>query len=143
MLASKLRFYSRLQLAAASLKKAADAALLGAAGLTTAQAALMTVIAGEAGATQKYVARALGLNESAVTAMVTRLMRSGFVARTRSPDDARAWCLTLTEAGRAALDRAAGPFQTINAGIEESLADHDLKTVTEALDRLTARFGKD
>ena len=68
MSASKSRLYHRLQLAAHRLQKSADRAVLAAAEITTAQAAVLMLVAGGANS-QREVATQLGLNESAVTAM--------------------------------------------------------------------------
>ena len=71
MSASKSRLYHRLQLAAHRLQKSADRAVLAAAEITTAQAAVLTLVAGGA-VSQREVATQLGLDESAVTAMARR-----------------------------------------------------------------------
>ena len=73
MSASKHRVYHRLQLAAHRLQKAADRAVMAAAGITTAQAAVLSIVAADGPVTQLSVARKLGLNESAMTAMIARL----------------------------------------------------------------------
>ena len=73
MSASKHRIYHRLQLAAHRLQKAADRAVMAAAGITTAQAAVLSIVAADGPVSQRNVARKLGLNESAMTAMIARL----------------------------------------------------------------------
>ena len=96
MTAASLRLYARLQSAAHLVKKAADRALIDAAGVTTAQAAVLAVVAAAeksdaTGPTQKTVAAALALNESAMTAMVSRLIVLHYLKRERNRDDRRAW----------------------------------------------------
>ena len=74
--------------------------LLDAAAVTTAQAAVLTIVAARENATQSDVADALGFNESAVTAMATRLLKLGLLERVRSATDGRAWCLRVSTAGQ-------------------------------------------
>ena len=119
--AGRERLYHLLQTAAHRLKTRADRDSQGVAGVTAAQAAVMFVIARERATTQRRVADQLKLNESAVTGMVGRLMEAGFVARTPSPTDGRAWTVTLTPAGEAALDRFRVNLDALNADITAAL----------------------
>lgn len=135
-----LRIYHRVQLAAHRLQKSADRALIGAAGITAAQAAVLTLVEAAPGSTQRALARRLGFNESAITAAVGRLETSGALTRQRAPDDGRARVLTQTASGRDALERARAAFGDINARIGESLDDAALHQLADALDRLTAAF---
>ncbi|OHB30632.1 MAG: hypothetical protein A2790_23295 [Phenylobacterium sp. RIFCSPHIGHO2_01_FULL_69_31] len=119
--AGRERLYHLLQTAAHRLKTRADRDSQGVAGVTAAQAAVMFVIARERATTQRRVAEQLKLNESAVTGMVGRLMEAGFVARAPSPTDGRAWTVTLTPAGEAALDRFRVNLDALNAEITAAL----------------------
>ncbi|WP_068878643.1 MULTISPECIES: MarR family winged helix-turn-helix transcriptional regulator [unclassified Phenylobacterium] len=119
--AGRERLYHLLQTAAHRLKTRADRDSQGVAGVTAAQAAVMFVIARERATTQRRVAEQLKLNESAVTGMVGRLMEAGFVSRAPSPTDGRAWTVTLTSAGEAALDRFRVNLDALNAEITAAL----------------------
>lgn len=119
--AGRERLYHLLQTAAHRLKTRADRDSQGVAGVTAAQAAVMFVIARERATTQRRVAEQLKLNESAVTGMVGRLMEAGFVSRAPSPTDGRAWTVTLTPAGEAALDRFRVNLEALNADITAAL----------------------
>lgn len=140
MPASRNRLYHRLQSAAHRLKKAADREVAGAAAITTAQASVLSIVAETRGATQKDVALQLGLNESAVTAMANRLVDAGYLERSRSTRDARAWELMLTSAGEAALEDVRAPFRRINAAIESVMSEAEIDAMADALDRLIDRF---
>lgn len=50
------------------------------------------------------IAHAMTLRTGTVTAMLDRLERAGFVARSPNPDDRRSTFIDLTDAGRTALD---------------------------------------
>lgn len=121
MTAHSSRFYHALQIAAHRLQKRADQALMEAAGISTAQSAVLVFVAGKPGMRQNQVAATLGLNESAVTAMVNRLKSLGLIERRRSLEDSRAWELEVTESGQAALKAIESPFAEINALIDTAL----------------------
>lgn len=140
MNASKLRIYHRLQIAAHSLRKAADRTVLDAAGITVAQAAVLTVAASGPDVTQREVATALRLNESAVTAMVSRLLKLGLLERTPNASDNRAWRLSLTTSGEAALQASRKSFAAINARIESKLSDPEIEQLAGLLDRIAGAF---
>jgi len=135
MSASSVRIYHRLQITAHELKKVADRAVSDF-GVTTAQLAVMALIDAEGQATQREVASELGVNESAVTAMVRRLHALGFVARSHDEADARVRRLELTEEGRDMLAAAGTPFARINAAIDAVLSEDDLELLAETLDRV-------
>lgn len=140
MTAAKLRLYARLQSAAHLMKKAADRALMDAAGVTTAQAAVLAIVAGEKKPAQKVVADKLGLNESAVTAMANRLIALNYLKREKDPDDRRAWRLILTREGKTAITRIKDPFGEINAQIESALGTDNLEAFADSLSALTKTF---
>lgn len=140
MSAAQYRLYHRLQLAAHRLKKAADRTLVGVEGLTAAQGAVLAVIAAEGRPSQRRVAAVLGLNESAMTAMVGRLMTLGAIERLPSPDDSRAWSLQLTETGLAALQRIETSFATINSELDTILDAAEADRLADYLARIEAAF---
>lgn len=139
MSAKRLRLYHRLQLAAHRAQKAADAAVLAAGGVTTAQAAVLAVVKRSAPVTQRGVASQLGLSEAAVATMTTRLLRDRLLKRSVDPDDGRAWRLQLSAEGDQALARIEPAFRRINRGLEQALGD-ELDAFAAALERVATRF---
>lgn len=85
------------------------------------------------------LAEGSGLDSSTVSRQVSHLERDGFVARAPNPDDARAVVLSLTRAGRHALDRLTAARRSI---LEEALAGWDDADVRE-LARLAPRLADD
>jgi DNA-binding MarR family transcriptional regulator len=140
MNASKLRLYHRLQIAAHALRKAADRTVLDAAGISVAQAAVLTVAASGPNVTQRDVAKALRLNESAVTTMVPRLLKLGLLERTPNANDSRAWRLSPTDSGEAALQASRKAFAPVNARIESELSEIEIEQLAGLLDRITEAF---
>jgi DNA-binding MarR family transcriptional regulator len=142
MSASKHRLYLHLQLAAHHVKKQADRALMDAAALTTAQAAVLSLLSEGKKVTQRTVAETLGQNESAVTAMIRRLMKLGYVDRKRDSTDARAWLLEITPEGRTALAGVAVPFSRINETFEKALSVEEIANLSDYLARINAAFSR-
>lgn len=140
--ARKARLYHRLQLAAHRAKKAADRALAPA-GVTTAQAAVLAIVARPDGATQRDVAQLLAVNESAVTTMAARLIEAGFVHRARDGADARAWRLTLAPAGKQAREEVEARFARVNAALEAALTEEEIARLGDCLERIAACFEKE
>ncbi len=142
MSASKSRLYHKLQIAAHRLQKVADRALLAEAEINTAQAAVLAVIGAQGSATQRDVAGQLGINESAMTPMVGRLLEMGLLKRVRDDDDVRAWRLLLSDNGRSALKRVEQPFRHINQKIEAVLTAEEIMRLADYLKRIAATFDK-
>lgn len=138
--AAQHNLYWRLQLTAHFMQKRADRNLGSDAGITTAQTGVLAVIAKGQGVTQKDVAKALGLNESAVTAMVRRLIALDYVTRRKSDKDARAKILTLTDSGLAVRKNVRPPFRKINEEIASALSDSEMAQLSDYLERLTRTF---
>lgn len=139
MSAKRLRLYHRLQLAAHRAQRAADAAVMDAGGITTAQAAVLAVIQRSAPISQRAVAGQLGLSEAAVATMTTRLLRLGMLKRSADPADARAWRLELSAAGQQALERIEPAFRRINLALEIALGSK-LEAFATALDGIAKTF---
>lgn len=140
--AAELRLYHRLQRAAHRLQKAADRAFIEAAGVSTAQAAVLALVGDGTATTQRDVAVRIGLNESAITAIVDRLERAGVIARARHPGDGRAWRLVLTVQGQQTLQRTRAPMAAINRRIESVVSAAERATLADGLARIEAEFGE-
>jgi|TARA_R100001244_G_scaffold9454_5_gene11498 DNA-binding MarR family transcriptional regulator len=134
MSAKELRFYSRLQIAAHTLKKRSDRQLLDVAGVTTAQISALAIVASETAATQSMLANQLGLNGSAVTPMVRRLIDMDMLRRVRDESDGRAWLLELTPAGRETLDKAALITDQTSDAVDRLLGKKTIATVVAAME---------
>ena len=72
--------------------------------------------------------------------MVARLMKLGYLERTRSPTDGRAWELRLTPKGRGALKRMGAPFRELNCEIADALGLEGTDEAARLLLALVHRF---
>lgn len=79
---------------------------MGPDGLTQRQYAVLTAAAASDSPTQTDLVQATGIDRSTLADMVARLAGRGLLARARSTADGRAKAVSLTEAGRLALEQA-------------------------------------
>jgi MarR family transcriptional regulator, organic hydroperoxide resistance regulator len=138
MSVSDERIYHLLQLAAHKMRVYADEQCLAAAGVTTAQAALLHIVSRKPGVMQRGVAVALKQRESAMTAMVKRLCEADMLERRKSESDSRAWALFLTEKGKAALEEIGRPLELINERLTTAIGSNEVSPFADVLRSLAA-----
>ena len=86
-------------------------------GLTPATFALLNVLGARTGAIQRELSADMGVDPSAMVALIDELERAGMVERRRRPDDRRAWEVTITSKGR----RALGAARRLAKGVEDEV----------------------
>jgi DNA-binding MarR family transcriptional regulator len=91
----------------------------------------------ERSATASEVARRLRLTPAAVTALVDRLERRGFVRRTRDPDDRRKLTLEATEKARELASAVREPLSRAEQDLLEDFSLTELWSVIRFLDAST------
>lgn len=106
---------------------------ISAAGVTTAQAGALFVIAGKPGVTQREIARALKQQESAVNGMIARLLEAKLVERKDSASDNRAWSLFMTRKGERALKALRKVLNDINARLTGALGEDGIRDLAASL----------
>jgi DNA-binding MarR family transcriptional regulator len=79
---------------------------LGAGAITQRQFAVLAAASEHDGATQTDLVRMTGIDRSTMAEMAARLISKGLLERRRSPFDARANAVSLTDAGRTVLEEA-------------------------------------
>jgi DNA-binding MarR family transcriptional regulator len=136
--AHESRLYHQLQLAAHLSRKHADREVSAATGLTVAQVAVLHAIAASGDATQRDVAAQLGVNESAVTPMVRRLVESGHV--TRADRDGRTRRLTLTDLGATAVRASRRAFRPVNQTLAGELTAAEVDELARQLKAIVERL---
>jgi DNA-binding MarR family transcriptional regulator len=122
------------------LKKAADRRVLSSTGLTTAQIGVMAIIKAQGKTNQRLISQKMGLNESAVTALIAKLKAMDLIKRERSQEDKRAFEIALTQQGRERLEASAEPFQEINRKISNALNDQDIELLDGILRKVSEQF---
>jgi DNA-binding MarR family transcriptional regulator len=136
----KLSRLDKAIVAVAHAHRRRAAELLAPLGLHPGQDVLLSVLSKRASATQAQLARILRVEPPTLAVMVRRLEASGFVHRSRTPEDARVKIVSLTTAGqiaaRAAEIAMAQLFQITRTSLGDNEADID--TLTQLLERVAA-----
>lgn len=96
--------------------------LAGPQGLTQRQFAVLSAAAAREGLTQSDLVRATGIDRSTLADLVARMIKKGLLARKKSESDARANAVSLTEAGRAALEDAQPKMAAVDARLLKLLS---------------------
>lgn len=105
-------------------------------GLTTAQAAALSIIAKEGSVSQRELADQLSQRESAITTMAARLQNAGYITKQRSKTDSRIWQLKPTKTGLTALRKMKKPFNLINQVLDENLDAAETKRIANDLKKI-------
>ncbi len=130
------RVYSRMQIAAQVFRKVTDRQLVEVAGITAAQLGVLSRVGAAHELNQTSLARDLRLNDSAITAMVKRLMTLGMLEKTRSESDSRAWALKLSAKGEKAIEKANAQPLPINRRIDAEFGAGSLTDFVDKLNRI-------
>ena len=109
-------------------------------GLTTPQLMVLEHLDERHEATPKTIAQSVGVAQATATALIEKLEARGFVTRRRGESDRRQFWLSLTEAGREALDAAPDPLQRRFADQFEQLSDWEQSMLIASLERITAEI---
>ena len=121
------------------LLKWADTVLMEELSVTSAQLAALFVLQKEDGCLLKELSRALGLNNSAITGLVSRMQRAGLVDKRSCNEDGRASRAYITPRG-AATATASIPFiDQFNGAVTEGFSDDEMETVCRFLGSVIER----
>jgi hypothetical protein len=101
---------------------------LGDGALTPRQIIVLAAIAVAEGASQTALVDATGVDRSTMADIIKRLLQRGLLSRRRTKEDARAYAVKLTEAGRRTLETAAPVMERVEL---ELLATIPAKKRTE------------
>jgi DNA-binding MarR family transcriptional regulator len=107
-------------------------------GLPTGSLTVLSLIAANPGSSQTVLARAAGLNKSALVGIVDELEKQGLAARDRSASDRRRNQLSVTSAGEAAMKAM---FERVRKGeetVREALGTSEHRRLLALLDRANA-----
>ena len=140
MSAKPHRLIYKLSLAQHRLLKSADAAFKEAGGISMTQLGVLLFLQKSPGALLKDVSDALGVNASAITALIGRMEDAGLVRRQPSNDDQRAIHLYATTSGLAKAASARTILGRLNARLTGDFSEREIATVARFLDATIERF---
>ena len=108
--------------------------------VTTTQYRVLVACAEKEGLSQQGIINATGIDRSTVSQVVQLLIRKGLVKRRRTRHDARAYAVSVTEAGREVLRASEPIIERIDEAIVEALPATRAKAFISNLRAIVAAF---
>lgn len=105
-------------------------------GVTVAQWPVLSSLYSGKSQTPAELAAHIGLNRSAITRLLDRLEKKGFVERQSSAHDGRSYSIRLTESGRGIVPKLAELSQAVNAQFLSGLSPGEKSRFEETLHRM-------
>ena len=139
MSATPHRLIYKLSLAQHRLMKSADLAFREAAGISATQLGVLFFLQKSPGALLKDLSGALGVNASAITALIARMEDAGLLRRQASRDDQRTVHLFATTSGLAKAAAARPILARLNARLTSGFSEREIATVARFLDTILER----
>ena len=122
------------------LLKAIDATYKDALGITSTQLGVLFILEKNPGAFLKEVSEELGINASAITALIGRMEEARLVRRQGSAEDGRAVHLFATAEGLAKAAAAKPILARLNARLTHDFSERDVAAVARFLNAILERF---
>ena len=134
------RLFHLMSLAQHRLLKAIDATYKEALGISSTQLGVLFILEKKPGALLKEVSEELGINASAITALIGRMEDARLVRRQDSAEDGRAVHLFATVEGIAKAAAAKPVLARLNARLTHGFTERDITTVGRFLNAILERF---
>jgi DNA-binding MarR family transcriptional regulator len=110
-------------------------------GPSSRQHAVLMAVARNTGASQAAIVDATGIDRSTTSEMVPRLVKKGWLQRRRAKDDARAYALRLTAAGRKVIRGSQGAASETDGKMLAPLSTPRRAVLVNALSKIVERYG--
>jgi DNA-binding MarR family transcriptional regulator len=104
-------------------------------GLKTGAFSTLALIAANPGCSQTALARALGMDKSAIVPMIDELEQRGLARRVRSSEDRRRHALEVTGAAQTLIDQMHGAVAAVGAPIREAMTPEEYRQLLSLLER--------
>jgi DNA-binding MarR family transcriptional regulator len=104
-------------------------------GLKTGGFSTLALIAANPGCSQTELARALGMDKSAVVAVIDDLEAKGLARRVRSAEDRRRHALEATASARSLIDQMHAAVQAVGRPIRQALSPEEYRLLLSLLER--------
>jgi len=135
----KPRLFYMMSLAQHRLMKTTDAAFKPL-GISGAQLGVLFLLEKRPGAMLKDVSDGLGINASAITALIGRMEDAGLVRRRPSDDDGRAVHMFATAEGLARIAAVKPVLARLNARLTADFSEREIATIARFLNAILDRF---
>lgn len=134
------RLFTLINKAQHRMLKFADTQCESRLGFSSTQAGALFFIAKNEGCLQKALSAATGLNQSAITGLISRMEKNGLIDRKPCSDDGRASRLYLSDKGAAKLSEIFPLLGELNTKIKGDFTEDELETVARFLNYINSSF---
>jgi DNA-binding MarR family transcriptional regulator len=134
------RLFHLMSLAQHRLLKAVDAACKDALDISSTQLGVLFILEKHPGALLKEVSEQLGINASAITALIGRMEDAGLIRRQGSAEDGRSVHLFVTANGLAKSSAAKPILARLNARLTSDFSEREIATIARFLNAILERF---
>jgi DNA-binding MarR family transcriptional regulator len=100
---------------------------------------ILSVLAANPGIRQGSAGESLGIQRANMVTLINELVEAGLVDRQVSPDDRRAFCLTLTERGKAVHADCAARIRAHEDALLSDFSHDERRMLIQLLSRIEAR----
>ncbi len=108
--------------------------------ISISQAAALMFIEKNEGCQQKQLSKALALNHSAITGLVSRMEKNNLISRQPCNEDGRASRLHLTSLGSSKLPLIFPLIRSLNEVLTEDFTIEEISTITKFLNHVLEKF---
>ena len=104
-------------------------------GLKTGAFSTLALISANPGCSQTALARALGMDKSAVVPIIDELEQRGLARRVRSSEDRRRHALEVTDAAQALIDQMNAAVSAVGRPIRQAMTAEEYRLMLSLLER--------
>jgi DNA-binding MarR family transcriptional regulator len=108
--------------------------------ITVAQSGILFLLKQQDRRMISELGRILGIENSAMTGLVDRLEKSGFVTRVMDPADRRALLICATTAGLKEVEKAKPIIRTVNEAIKTGFSENEIEILKKILAGIMEKF---
>lgn len=113
--------------------------LVGSAGITQRQFAVLVTVAEHEGLSQTGLVEKTGIDRSTLADIIKRMAQRGLIKRSRTRHDARAYAVKLSDHGRKVLEETLPAVKKVEKGLLSSLTDSEQKQLIDYLGKLVSK----
>ncbi len=108
--------------------------------ITVAQSGILFLLKQQDRRMMSELGSILGIENSAMTGLVDRLEKSGFVTRVMAPSDRRALLICATPAGLKEVEKAKPIIRRVNDAIKAGFSEPEVDVLKKVLAEIRAKF---
>jgi len=108
--------------------------------VTLAQSGVLFLLQQQDRRMMSEIGKILGIENSAMTGMIDRLEKSGFVTRRTDPEDRRALLICVTPEGLEEAEKAKPVIRRVNEAIRSGCNEHDLEGFKRVIEEILKQF---